>query len=338
MEITIPRLNDMHAHLRQGELQSLILPFHEAHTHHIVPMPNTDPPLIDPEEVAAYKSALEHKTDKLEFHVPLYLTETTQAHHILTASMRHKIRSCKLYPRGVTTGSYAGICLRRLDHLSDVFWKMIDRDMILSIHAEDADSGVLNAEQNALFLLDRLVDGWPNLKVIIEHVSTAFGVRWVKEKGPNVVATITPHHMLLTIDDILGNGIRPNHYCKPIAKTQEDRDAVVSAAISGNPKFFLGSDSAPHKPDKKYGAVGAAGIFNAPLLPELLAKVFDDNNALPKLPDFASNFGADFYGLPRCEETIMLSTEYNTDFACPIECLSAQGQWTLVDKVSCQPK
>ena len=322
MEITIPRLSDMHAHLRQGDLQDTILCHHQWHTHYIVAMPNTNPPLVIPEDTYYYKGTIEKKAPELKAIVPLYLTEDTQDHHILEASMRYNVKSCKLYPRGATTGSQDGVSLEHLERLDKTFQKMADRHMILSIHAEDPGPGILSAEARALLLLEPLCSRYPGLKIIIEHITTAAGVLWVQEQGPNVAGTITPHHMLLTLDDLLLDGIRPDLYCKPVVKRNEDRSALIHAATSGNPKFFLGSDSAPHQPTKKYCKKGAAGIFNAPVLPELLATIFERNGSIDKLADFASNFGADFYGLPRCQETITLTNDSTADIACPIACLT----------------
>jgi len=327
VEITIPRLSDMHAHLREGDLQRTILPFHDAHTTHIVAMPNTKEPLRTVNQVVEYRRALDIFANNLSAKVPLYLTGTTTVDDIQKAVLA-KIVSCKVYPIGVTTNSDAGIKFDEssLDLLNDVFLSMSANGVILSIHAELPGVNVLNAERAAMKYLTSLKDRFPLLRIIVEHVSTIEAVTWVIDHDL-VAGTITPQHMMLTFNDLFNGGMRPKYFCKPIVKTEADRVAIVTAATSGNPKFFLGSDSAPHINANKYKDGGAAGVFNAPHLPGLLARVFDDMNALDKLADFACNFGPDFYGLQRPRKKLVLTDDRSqiTTVESPIDFLACDS-------------
>ena len=201
----------------------------------------------------------------------------------------------KLYPAGVTTNSANGVT--NLEALAPVFQMMADAGMRLCIHAEDPDTECLSREHSYLSRVRGLAKAIPRLKITIEHASTIRALE-LAEELPNVAASITAHHLELTLDDVIGNGLKPHNYCKPIAKFVADRSALRAAATSGNPKFFLGSDSAPHTKDKKECACGAAGVYTAPLLLPLLATRFEEQGALDKLEAFTSENGAKWYGLP----------------------------------------
>jgi dihydroorotase len=180
--------------------------------------------------------------------------------------------------------------------------------MILLLHGELDRPRVLVTDRGQAFLptLGFLADTFPDLRIVLEHVSSADAVKAVMQLGQNVAATITAHHLCLTLNDVIGYGVQPHHACMPTPRSFEDRDQLIAAAISGNPKFFLGSDTAPHLRAKKECAKGACGVYTAPVLPQVLAQVFDDHGALDKLEDFTSTFGAAFYQIPLCEETITL--------------------------------
>jgi dihydroorotase len=218
----------------------------------------------------------------------------------------------KLYPEGVTTNSSDGV--RDFMELADVFGAMAEAGLVLCLHGETPDAFCLDREEAFLAeVLPTIAASFPGLRIVLEHVSTAAAVEWVRGQAPagahDVAATITVHHLLLTLDDVVGGMLAPHHFCKPVAKRPADRAAIVAAAVSGDPRFFLGTDSAPHLRAAKEAAHGCAGVFTAPVALPLLAARFDEHDALDRLEAFCSGHGARFYGLPGNEGTVQLVRE-----------------------------
>lgn len=302
--ITIPRINDMHVHLRQDPNLEHHVEVHAQFCDHVVAMPNLSPPLVEPEQAAAYARRIRFLSGGIVPIVPLYLTEETT---VGTVEEAHSlgVTAVKLYPVGVTTNSAQGVRLTSagIGSLKTVFKKMADLGMILLIHPEVPDAPALAAEYEFFKnVASWFITEFPSLRIVFEHLTTGFGAWTVKTSHTNIAGTITAHHLLGNTDTLLGEKLKPGNYCKPVLKSEQDRLQLMSSAFSGNPKFFFGSDSAPHAREAKY--LGAAGCYTAEYLPGLLASVFDGEGALDKLADFASNFGADFYGVPRTVQTI----------------------------------
>jgi dihydroorotase len=217
--------------------------------------------------------------------------------------------AAKLYPEGVTTNSGDGV--RDVLALGEVFAAMSDAGLVLCLHGESPDAFCLDREERFLAeVLPGLARSFPDLRIVLEHVSTAAAVDWVRRHdGGNVAATVTVHHLLLTLDDVVGGLLAPHHFCKPVAKRPDDRAAIVAAAVGGDPRFFLGTDSAPHPRAAKESAHGCAGVFTAPVALPLLATVFESQGALGALEGFCSAHGAAFYGLPPNPGTVRLVRE-----------------------------
>jgi dihydroorotase len=220
------------------------------------------------------------------------------------------VHGFKLYPAGATTHAQAGV--RDVRRVAAVLERMSEHDMVLQVHGESIEPEVDVFEREARFIdttLAPLAERLPRLRIVLEHVSSAVGVEFVRSARPGIAATITPHHLLMNRNALFRGGLQPHHYCLPILKRESDRVALVEAAISGNARFFLGTDSAPHARHAKEAACGCAGIFSAHAGIELYAEAFEQANALPQLQGFASEFGADFYRLPRSTDSITLVRE-----------------------------
>jgi dihydroorotase len=247
----------------------------------------------------------------------LYLTDNTQPAEIGKAAQGDVVKAVKYYPAGATTNSDSGVSdIRRCDRVLEA---MQEAGMPLLVHGEVTDPEVDVFDSETVFVegtLADLVKRFPRLKIVVEHITTREAAAFVEKAPPNVGATITAHHLLMNRNAIFAGGIRPHHYCLPVLKREEDRRALVAAATSGNPKYFLGTDSAPHPRGTKECACGAAGIFTAHAAIELYAEAFEAAGALDRLEGFASHFGADFYGLPRNGDRIELE---KADIAVPAE-------------------
>jgi len=313
--LTIRRPDDFHVHFRQDGLLDVV--GHTAkHFGRALVMPNTDPPILDAQDALRYCAEIAERMAQLgctNFQplMTIKLTNRTTPEMIVAAKEAGVIAG-KIYPAGVTTGSDDGITEICTRQLFEVYAAMEEVGMILSIHGETPGACVLGAEEH--FADDAtkwilLIDRFPNLKVVLEHVSTEEGLSRVYDMPPNFVGTITAHHLLLTIDDVIGAKMRPHNFCKPIARYAADRKMLIRAATSGNPKFFFGSDSAPHLKVLKESRHAPPGCFTAPAVLPLLAQVFKRHFALDKLQDFVSRFGAQFYDLPPNEEMITLVNE-----------------------------
>jgi dihydroorotase len=308
--LVLRRPDDWHLHLRDGAALRAVLPFTAARFARAIIMPNLAPPITTTALALAYRqrilTALPEKTN-FEPLMTLYLTDRTDPNELEVAKASGKVWGCKLYPAGATTHSSAAVT--NIQNIEGVLARMSELDLVLQVHGEVTDAAVDVFDREARFIetvLAGLVERFSRLRIVLEHVSTREGVQFVQQARTGVAATITPQHLLLNRNALLAGGIRPHHYCLPILKTEADRATLVAAAISGSPKFFLGTDSAPHARLAKEAACGCAGIFSAHAAIELYAEVFETAGALHRLQGFASEFGADFYGLPRNDEKITL--------------------------------
>lgn len=311
--LTLRRPDDFHLHLRDGNfLQRTVHDVSKQFARALV-MPNLENPVTDVEIAQQYRqriiSAIPHKNIFTPL-MTLYLTDNTDESTIIRAKKSEIIFACKLYPAGVTTHSTAGV--QDIKKLYPVFQVMQSEGLVLCIHGETLAASVDIFDREKIFIekeLIPLIDSFPHLRIVLEHISTEFAVNFVKQAPANVAATITPHHLLINRNDLLADGIKPHYYCKPIVKAAHDQQALIAAAISGDPKFFLGTDSAPHAKSKKESDCGCAGIYSSHAALELYAHVFETHNHLHRLESFTSEFGADFYHLPRNTSTITLHRE-----------------------------
>ncbi len=308
--LTITRPDDFHLHVRDGELMRCVVPHSARRFARAIIMPNLNPPIISTQMAIQYRQRiLAAVPDGLSFEplMTLYLTEQTLAAEIAIAKASGVVHALKWYPAGATTNSHHGV--RAIEKCFDVLEAMEKQDVPLLVHPETTDPCVDTFDREAVFIdreLAPVVERFPNLRVVLEHVTTQQGVQFVRDASTRVAATITPHHCLLNRVALFEGGLRPHHYCLPILKREEHRAAVMAAATSGHPRFFLGTDSAPHARSTKEAACGCAGIYTAHAAIELYAEVFDRAAALGKLEAFASFHGADFYGLPRNTSSITL--------------------------------
>ena len=308
MRLTIRRPDDWHLHLRDGEMLRAVAPASRAFGRALV-MPNLVPPVVTGADARAYRERILAARPDGAFHplMTLYLTETSDPDDVERAFREGSATAVKLYPAGATTNSASGV--RDLGRVRPVLERMAEIGMPLCIHGEVTDDAVDIFDREAVFVervLDPLRRDVPNLRVVMEHVTTSEGVEYVRGGGANVAATLTVHHLILNRNHMLVGGIRPHLYCLPIIKRERHREALVQAAISGDPSFFLGTDSAPHPRDAKENACGCAGVFSAPVALACLAHVFEAANALDRLEAFISLNGAAFYGMPPADETTTL--------------------------------
>jgi dihydroorotase len=275
-----------------------------------IAMPNLKPPVTTTEDAQAYhKRILSHVPEASSFEplMTLYLTDKTTSEEIHRAADSGVVHAVKVYPAGATTNSDSGVTDIRA--LYPVFKTMAERGLKLLVHGEVTDAQVDIFDREAAFLgtyLEDIVKSFPNLKVVLEHITTKESVRFVEEGPENIAATITPQHLLFNRNHMLVGGIRPHYYCLPILKRSEDQQALIKAATSGSPKFFLGTDSAPHTTAAKETSCGCAGCYTGFGAIAMYAMAFEAADALDKLEGFASFYGPDFYGLPRNTETITL--------------------------------
>ena len=308
--LTLTRPDDLHLHLRDGNGMSAVLQDTAKRFARAIVMPNLKPAVRTTQQALGYRERiLAALPDDVEFEplMTLYLTEDTAPEEISRAKLSGRVHGVKLYPAGATTHSDEGVT--RLSRCFHVFERMEELGIPLLVHGESTDPAIDVFDRESAFIeesLGPLLDRFSRLKVVLEHITTREAVQYVEVTGENVAATITAHHLLMNRNALFMGGIRPHHYCLPVLKRETHREALVEAAISGNPKFFLGTDSAPHSRDAKEAACGCAGIYTAHAGIELYAVAFEEANALDKLDDFASSFGARFYGLPLNTGTIRL--------------------------------
>ncbi|HEY2419101.1 MAG TPA: dihydroorotase [Steroidobacteraceae bacterium] len=310
LEFTLPRPDDAHLHLRDGAALNAVLPFTAARFARAIVMPNLAPPLTTTASVLAYRdrilAALPQGSDFKPL-MTLYLTDHTSAAEITRASQSGVIFGCKLYPSGATTHSDAGVT--DIARLEPALEAMSELDLPLQVHGEVTDPQVDVFDREARFIervLAPLCVRWPRLRIVFEHVTTREAVQFVRGARAGVAATVTPQHLLLNRNALFAGGLRPHHFCLPVLKSETHRLSLLEALAEGNPRFFLGTDSAPHARAIKESACGCAGIFSAHAAIELYAEIFEAAGFLPRLPAFAAQFGADFYRLPRSRQSITL--------------------------------
>ena len=316
--LTIRRPDDWHLHLRDGAMLEGIAGPSMQHVGRAIIMPNLVPPVVTGDDARAYRDrilkALERSgaksTPASALAMTLYLTETTDPDDVAAAAAEGLVRAVKLYPAGATTNSEGGV--RDFETVIPVLERMAEIGLPLCVHGEVTDPDIDIFDREAMFIeqvldpIRRRIDG---LKAVMEHVTTKDAVDYVNAAPAALGATITPHHLILNRNHLLVGGIKPHYYCLPIVKRERHRLALREAATSGDGRFFLGTDSAPHADHTKESPCGCAGVFNAPNTLSCLAHVFEEEGALDKLEAFASLNGAAFYGLPPNEETIALVKE-----------------------------
>ena len=308
--LTLTRPDDWHIHFRDGAAMASVLPDTARVFARAIAMPNLKPPVVTVADASAYRERLLAAVpERLAFQplMTLYLTDNTRADEIARAQASGFVHAVKYYPAGATTHSDAGVTdLRRCEAVFDA---MEEAGMPLLVHGEVTDPDVDVFDREAVFI-DRvllpLLARHPRLKVVFEHITTQQAVEFVRSANANVAATITAHHLLYNRNAMFQGGIRPHLYCLPVLKREAHRRTLIEAATSGNAKFFLGTDSAPHAQGAKESSCGCAGIYTAHAAIELYAEALEDAGALDKLEAFASFYGADFYGLPRNRDTITL--------------------------------
>ncbi|MGF1729822.1 dihydroorotase [Photobacterium kasasachensis] len=310
--ISITRPDDWHTHLRDGEVLKDTVRDISQYMGRAIIMPNLVPPVTDTDAALAYRDRILAEKPQGNFSplMTLYLTDNTSPEEIRKAKATGHIYAAKLYPAGATTNSDSGVT--SIDKLIPTLQAMQEVDMLLLIHGEVTTHDVDIFDREKTFLdtvLAPIVEQMPDLKIVVEHITTKDAVEFVTNAGPNVGATITAHHLMFNRNHMLVGGIRPHFYCLPILKRNIHQQALIEAATSGSPKFFLGTDSAPHAQGRKESACGCAGSYTAHAAIELYAEVFEQAGALDKLEAFASFNGPDFYGLPRNTDTITLVKE-----------------------------
>ncbi len=308
--LTIRRPDDWHLHLRDGAMLEGVLPCSVEHFARAIIMPNLAPPVVTAHDAAAYRDrilAALPKGSEFEPLMTLYLTEDTDPVDVKAAADSGLVKAVKLYPAGATTNSAEGV--RDLDRIQGVLEMMAETRLPLCVHGEVTRPEVDIFDREAVFIdevLDPIRRRTPGLRVVMEHITTAEAAAYATDGGGDLGATITVQHLMLDRNDMLAGGIRPHFYCLPILKRSTHRPVLIKAATSGNPAFFLGTDSAPHTTEAKQSTCGCAGCFTAPVALACLAEVFDKADALDRLEGFVSKHGASFYGLPLNDAKITL--------------------------------
>ncbi|CUA83592.1 MULTISPECIES: dihydroorotase [Gulbenkiania] len=313
MHLTLTRPDDWHLHLRDDAAMAAVLPDTCRQMGRAIVMPNLRPPVTTVEAAAAYRArilAARPAGSRFEPLMTLYLTDNTSAEEIRRARASGFIHGVKLYPAGATTNSDAGVTA--IDKAMPALEAMAESGLPLLVHGEVTDPDVDVFDREAVFIervFEPLVRRLPQLRVVFEHITTREAAEYVAQASANVAATITAHHLLMNRNALFTGGIRPHHYCLPVLKREQHRQALLKAATSGSPRFFLGTDSAPHAQGAKEAACGCAGMYTAHAALELYAEAFEEADALDRLEAFASFHGPDFYGLPRNSETVTLVRE-----------------------------
>ncbi|GAA3550153.1 dihydroorotase [Zobellella aerophila] len=311
--LTITRPDDWHLHLRDGEQLKDTVRDASRYLGRALIMPNLVPPATTTEMALAYRErilAVRPQGSRFEPLMSLYLTDNTDPQEVRKAKATGKIVACKLYPAGATTNSDSGVT--DVKNIYPVLAAMQETGTLLLVHGEVTDSRIDIFDREKAFIdtvLPDVVRDFPDLKIVLEHITTEHAVNFVEQAGDNVAATITAHHLLFNRNHMLAGGIRPHYYCLPILKRNTHQQALVRAATSGSKKFFMGTDSAPHFQHRKEAACGCAGAYTSHAAVELYAEAFEEAGALDKLEAFTSHYGPDFYGLPRNEDRITLVKE-----------------------------
>ena len=331
--LTLRRPDDWHLHLRDGAMLTAVLPETARHFTRAIIMPNLVPPVVTADDARAYRDRIRQalpEGSNFEPLMTLYLTENTDPADIAAAHASGLIRAVKLYPAGATTNSDSGV--RDFDKVRPVLEKMAEIGLTLCVHGEVTDPAIDIFDREAVFI-DRVLDpvrrATPGLRVVMEHITTRDGVDYVASATEDLAATITTHHLVINRNHILVGGIRPHYYCLPVAKREEHRLALRAAATSGDARYFLGTDSAPHTDPLKESACGCAGCFTATNTMSILAEVFEQDGALDKLEGFTSLNGAAFYRLPTNQTTITL--QKGDAIAYPARIDTGDGPVTVFD-------
>ena len=313
-ELIIPRPDDMHLHLREGKMLKVVSQHSASQFGRAIIMPNLKNPIINTELAHIYYDEIKKHTKTLQFEplMTIYFNDGLTLEELKKIKASSKIIGIKLYPKGATTNSNDGI--DSFESGYKIFEMMEELDIPLLIHGEVNDKSVDIFDRERIFIekhLSRAHKEFPNLRIVLEHISTKDSTEFVKDSSNKIAATITPQHLLYNRNELFSGGLRPHAFCLPVLKREEHRVAVLNAAISGNPKFFLGTDSAPHKRAEKESSCGCAGIYSALNAMEIYAEIFDQNNAIEKLENFCSKFGADFYKLNQNKEKLKLTRSKN---------------------------
>lgn len=311
--LRIRRPDDWHVHLRDGTALRAVLPFTAERFARAIVMPNLQPPVTTCEQASLYRQRILEALPagaRFEPLMTLYLTDSTAPAEVDRARASGFVHGFKLYPAGATTHSDAGVTDIR--HLDAVLARMSELDVVLQVHGEVTDPSVDIFDRERRFIesvLAPLLERLPRLRVVFEHITTREAVEFVTGSRARIAATITPQHLAMNRNALFNGGIRPHHFCLPVLKSEPDRLALLEAVAAGHPRFFLGTDSAPHARHSKENACGCAGIFSAHAAIELYAEIFEAAGALARLEGFASEFGPQFYGLPVNEDRITLVQE-----------------------------
>jgi dihydroorotase len=331
--LTIRRPDDWHLHLRDNAMLRAVLPETARHFGRAIIMPNLVPPVVTAADAIAYRTRIQAALPvdmTFEPLMTLYLTEETDPEDVAHAHASGIATAVKLYPAGATTNSASGV--RDFDKVRPVLDKMAEIGMPLCIHGEVTNAEIDIFDREAVFIdkvLKPIRKKNPDLRVIMEHVTTQDAVDYVRDQRKNLAATITTHHLIINRNHILAGGIKPHYYCLPVAKREQHRVALVQAAISGDKRFFLGTDSAPHTDPAKLQACGCAGVFSATNTMSCLAEVFEAAGALGKIEAFSSLNGPAFYGVTPNEDTITLTRGEPVDY--PSHIATADGPVTVFD-------
>ncbi|MEO6076776.1 MAG: dihydroorotase [Dokdonella sp.] len=308
--LVLTRPDDWHLHLRDGEMLAAVLPDTARQFARAIVMPNLQPPVTTVEQARRYRDRIQAAVPpgmQFEPLMTLYLTDATSPAEIERAKSSGFVHALKYYPAGATTNSENGVT--DLNRISAVLCAMEKHDVPLLIHGEVTDAAIDVFDREAVFIdrhLQSLVRSFPGLRMVLEHITTSAGAQFVTEASDQIAATITAHHLLLNRNALFAGGLRPHHYCLPVLKREQHRQALLAAATGGSPKFFLGTDSAPHPQRAKESDCGCAGIYTAHAAIELYAEAFEQCDALDRLEAFASFHGADFYQLPRNADSVTL--------------------------------
>ena len=309
-KITIAQPDDWHLHLRDGVALSTTVPHSAKNFGRAIVMPNLSPPIVSVHAALQYRDRIINKIPRNSNFQPLmtlYLTENIEVSEIESIKRSEHVLGVKYYPAGATTNSNSGVNdVTRVYHIIE---KMALLDIPLLVHGEVTDSNIDIFDREKVFIetiLSPIVQRYPELRIVFEHITTKNAVDFVKSQPKNIAATITIHHLLYNRNDMFSRGIKPHFYCLPVLKRDTHQRALIEAALSENPQFFLGTDSAPHSQSEKESSCGCAGIYSSPSALELYCEFFDSHNKLNNLEGFASFFGADFYKLPRNERKVTL--------------------------------
>ena len=310
-EIEIIKPDDWHVHFRDNEILKAVVPETTRHFARSIVMPNLIPPILNAQQAIDYKKRIEKAispTDCFEALMTIYLTEKTNKEELKNAYNEGAIFAVKLYPAGATTNSDSGV--KDITKIMPVLETMAQIGMPLLIHGEVTDPSIDIFDREKIFIdqkLDFICREIPKLKITLEHITTKDATLYIKEGNKNLAASITPHHLALNRNAIFVGGIRPHNYCLPILKRETHRKALLKAAVSGNEKFFLGTDTAPHLTKDKESECGCAGVFNATYCVPIITQLFENSNALTKIENFISRNGANHYGLKLNQEKIKLT-------------------------------